>query len=78
VLSLRSGGEEIIYARHYYLTMWRLQKSQLHHHQKQKEAHRTDGNQEVLQHLPQTDGAQRSEMTGSAGLVLVLGESSNG
>jgi hypothetical protein len=55
-----------------------LQKSQLHYDQKQKEAYRTDGNQEVLQHLPQADGTQRSEVTGSSGLVLVLGESSNG
>jgi hypothetical protein len=46
-----------------------LQKSQLHHHQKQKEAHGTDGNQEVLQYLPQANGAQRSEMS----QVLVIG-----
>jgi len=55
-----------------------LQKSQLHHLQEQKEAHGTNGNKEVLQHLPQANGTQRSEVTGSRGLVLVLGESSNG
>jgi hypothetical protein len=51
-LSLRSGEEEIIYARHYYFAVRRLQKSQLHHDKEQKEAHRTDGNEEVLQYLP--------------------------
>jgi hypothetical protein len=47
-----------------------LQKSQLHHDEKQKEAYRTDGNEKVLQHLPQANGTQRSEMIGQ---VLVIG-----
>jgi type II secretory pathway component PulL len=37
-----------------------LQKSQLHHDKEQEEAYRTDGNEEVLQYLPEADGAQRS------------------
>jgi hypothetical protein len=55
-----------------------LQKSQLHYDEEQKKAYRTDGNEEILQYMPQANGAQRSEVTSSAGLVLALGESSNG
>jgi hypothetical protein len=60
-----------------------MQKPQLHDHEEQEEAHGASGNQEVLQHVPQTNGAQRSEVAfGSGGLQgrpdLNLGESSNG
>jgi hypothetical protein len=40
-----------------------LQKPQLHNVEEQEEAHRADGNEEVLQHVPQTNGAQGSEVT---------------
>jgi hypothetical protein len=40
-----------------------LQESQLHHHQKQKEAFGPFGDQEVLPFVPQAHTAQRSEMT---------------
>jgi hypothetical protein len=39
-----------------------MQEPQLHHDQEQEEAHGTLGNEKVLQHVPQTDGAQRSEV----------------
>jgi hypothetical protein len=40
-----------------------LQKPQLHDDEKQEEAHRAVGNEEVLQHVPQANGAQGSEVT---------------
>jgi hypothetical protein len=60
-----------------------LQKPQLHDDEEQEEAYRTDGNEEVLQHVPQANGAQGSEIVFLfAGVgdkpVLILGESSNG
>jgi hypothetical protein len=60
-----------------------LQKPQLHNDKEQEEAYRTDGNQEVLQYVPQANGAQRSEVVFVfAGIgdkpILNLGESSNG
>jgi hypothetical protein len=59
-----------------------LQEPQLHNDKKQEETLRTAGNEEVLQHVPQADGAQGSEVASSridvAGPELCLGESSNG
>jgi hypothetical protein len=60
-----------------------LQKPQLHNDKEQEEAYRTDGNQEVLQYVPQANGAQGSEVVFVfAGVgdrpILNLGESSNG
>jgi hypothetical protein len=65
-----------------------LQKPQLHNVEEQEEAHRADGNEEVLQHVPQANGAQGSEVTVRNGRdrfagvgdrpILILGESSNG
>jgi hypothetical protein len=40
-----------------------LQEPQLHNVEKQEEAHRAVGDEEVLQHVPQTDGTQGSEVT---------------
>jgi hypothetical protein len=39
-----------------------LQKPQLHDVEEQKEAHRAVGDEEVLQYVPQTNGAQGSEV----------------
>jgi hypothetical protein len=39
-----------------------MQEPQLHHDEEQEEAHGTSGNEEVLQYVPQADGAQRSEI----------------
>jgi hypothetical protein len=65
-----------------------LQKPQLHDDEEQEETHRADGNEEVLQYVPQADGAQGSEVTFRFRAdrfrrvrdrpVLNLGESSNG
>jgi hypothetical protein len=60
-----------------------LQEPQLHHDEEQKEAFGAFGNEEVLQYVPQANGAQGSEVAfGFAEercrSVLVLGESSNG
>jgi hypothetical protein len=65
-----------------------MQEPQLHNVEEQEEAHRTDGNEEVLQYVPQANGAQGSEVTircwkvvfaGTGDRpVLNLGESSNG
>jgi hypothetical protein len=57
--------------------MRRLQKPQLHDNEKQEEALRPFGDEKVLQFVPQTHGAQGSEI-GVGRTVLVLGESSNG
>jgi hypothetical protein len=73
-------------ARDYYVAVRGLQKPQLHDDEEQEEAHGTHGNQEVLQYVPEADGAQRSEITsGFRGFarvrgrpVLNSGESSNG
>jgi len=40
-----------------------LQKPQLHDDEEQEEAHRADGNEEVLQYVPEADGAQGSEVS---------------
>jgi hypothetical protein len=60
-----------------------LQKPQLHNVEKQEEAYRAVGNEKVLQHVPEANGAQGSEVSfvfaGARGRpVLSLGESSNG
>jgi hypothetical protein len=65
-----------------------LQEPQLHNDKKQEEAHRAAGNEEVLQYVPEANGAQGSEVgfvfatvvfAGARGRpVLNLGESSNG
>jgi hypothetical protein len=39
-----------------------LQKPQLHDDEEQKEAFGAVGNEEVLQYVPEADGAQRSEV----------------
>jgi hypothetical protein len=39
-----------------------MQEPQLHNDQKQEEAQRASGNEEILQYVPQADGAQRSEI----------------
>jgi hypothetical protein len=39
-----------------------MQKPQLHDDEKQEEAQRTSGNEEILQYVPQANGAQRSEV----------------
>jgi hypothetical protein len=54
-----------------------LQKPQLHDDKKQEKALRSFGDEKVLQLVPQTHGAQGSEVV-VAETVLVLGESSNG
>jgi hypothetical protein len=40
----------------------RLQKPQLHNDEEQEKAYRADGNKEVLQYVPQANGAQGSEV----------------
>jgi hypothetical protein len=40
----------------------RLQKQELHDHQESEEAFRPDGNEKVLQVVPQTHGPQGSEV----------------
>jgi hypothetical protein len=60
-----------------------LQEPQLHNDEEQEEAHRADGNEEVLQHVPKANGAQGSEVVfvfigWEDRPVLNLGESSNG
>jgi hypothetical protein len=60
-----------------------LQEPQLHNDEEQEEAYRADGNKEVLQYVPQANGAQGSEVVFVfAGVgdrpILILGESSNG
>jgi hypothetical protein len=60
-----------------------MQEPQLHHDEEQEEAYGASGNEEVLQHVPQANGAQRSEVVfGLEGWKsrpeLNLGESSNG
>jgi hypothetical protein len=40
----------------------RLQKPELHDHQESEEAFRPDGNEEVLQFVPQAHGSQGSEV----------------
>jgi hypothetical protein len=39
-----------------------MQEPQLHHDKKQEEAQRASGNQEILQYVPQANGAQGSEI----------------
>jgi hypothetical protein len=39
-----------------------MQEPQLHHDEEQEEAHRTSGDEKILQYVPQADGAQRSEI----------------
>jgi hypothetical protein len=81
-------------ARDYYVAVRGLQEPQLHDDKKQEEALRPFGDEEVLQHLPSANGAQRSEVAlhflrgqffakgvfagARAGPELILGESSNG
>jgi hypothetical protein len=64
-----------------------LQKPQLHNDQKQEEAFGTLGNEEVLQYVPEADGAQGSEVRKSGAEKRLnfarefagdSGESSNG
>jgi hypothetical protein len=60
-----------------------MQEPELHHDEEQEEAHGTSGNEEVLQYVPQADGAQGSEIVFAwrgwqGGPELNLGESSNG
>ena len=71
------------HARNHYISMRGMKEPQLHHDKKQEEAQRASGNEEVLQHVPQTNGAQGSEIAfaleGFQGRPdLNLGESSNG
>jgi hypothetical protein len=40
----------------------RLQKQELHDHQKSEEAFRPDGNQEILQGVPEAHRSQGSEV----------------
>jgi hypothetical protein len=40
----------------------RLQKPELHDHQESEETFRPDGNEEVLQFVPQAHGSQGSEV----------------
>jgi hypothetical protein len=77
--------EGISDARDHYVAVRGLQKPQLHDDEKQEEAYRTHGDQEVLQHVPQANGAQGSEITsgfrvsqGEERPVFKTGESSNG
>jgi hypothetical protein len=44
--------------------MQRLQKPELHDHQESEEAFRPDGNEKVLQFVPQAHGSQGSEVNG--------------
>jgi hypothetical protein len=79
----RSARKGIRHARDHYVAVRRLQKPQLHDDEKQEEAHRAVGDEEVLQYVPQANGAQGSEVAfvfAEAGgrPVLILGESSNG
>jgi hypothetical protein len=39
-----------------------LQEPQLHNDEEQEEAYRADGNKEILQYVPQANGAQGSEV----------------
>jgi hypothetical protein len=65
-----------------------LQEPQLYNDEEQEEAYRADGNKEVLQHVPQANGTQGSEVSVRFGKgrftgvgdrpILILGESSNG
>jgi hypothetical protein len=50
------------YARNHYAAVQRLQEPELYDHQESEEALRPDGNQEVLQLVPQAHGTQRSEV----------------
>jgi hypothetical protein len=54
-------------ARNHYAAVQRLQKPELHDHQESEEAFRPDGNEEILQGVPQAHGPQGSE-------VKILGE----
>jgi hypothetical protein len=49
-------------ARDHYVAVRGLQEPQLHDDKKQEEAYRAAGNEEVLQHLPQANGTQGSEV----------------
>jgi hypothetical protein len=43
--------------------MQRLQKPELHNHQESEETFRPDGNEEILQVVPQAHGSQGSEVS---------------
>src|SRR5438270_6016752 len=60
-LRLGSLGQEND-ARDDYIAVRRMQKPQLYDDEEQEEAQRASGNKEILQYVPQTDGAQRSEI----------------
>jgi hypothetical protein len=49
-------------AGNHYVAVRGMQEPQLHNDEEQKEALGTAGDQEVLQHLPQADGAQRGQV----------------
>src|SRR5215469_11982355 len=57
-----------------------MQEPQLYNDEEQEEAQRAAGDEEVLQYVPQADGAQGSEVVSVFGgrPDLSLGESSNG
>src|SRR6266568_7771523 len=57
------------HARNHYIAVRRMQEPQLHHDKKQEEAYRAFGNEEILQYVPQANGAQGSEIVfgGAAG-----------
>ena len=55
-------GQRESYARNHYAAVQRLQKPELHDHQESEEAFRPDGNQEILQGVPQAHGSQGSEV----------------
>ncbi len=53
------------HARNHHITVQRLQKPELHHHQEPEEASGPAGDAEVLQHVPEAYRAQRSEVSES-------------
>jgi hypothetical protein len=57
------------YERDDHVAVRGLQKPQLHNQQEQEKAHRTSGNKEVLQYVPQANGTQRSEVSLIAGVT---------
>lgn len=50
-------------ARNHYVAVRGVQEPQLHNVEEQEEAYRAAGNEEVLQHMPQANGAQGSEVS---------------
>ena len=48
--------------RNHHTAVRGMQEPQLHHDQEQEEAQRAAGNQEILQYVPQANGAQGSEI----------------